>query len=209
MDGTRGERVLVERYDADSDGPFLRVESWLPGGAAGPPAHVHPDSEERVRVVSGHLALTVDGERTVLDAGDERAVPAGTPHRLENAGEDPVVCSREIRPPMGRETGFEAALAAYFGLANAGELDADGRAGLLAEAAFVARYGHVVRPADGLPRRVLLALLGPLARRRVPDRGYLDPPDVDLAGGGGWPDEREHGDERDRRAATRSTRHRF
>jgi mannose-6-phosphate isomerase-like protein (cupin superfamily) len=63
----------------------LFVTSTPPGG--GPDLHVHPCPEVFL-VQEARARFTIgDGERAV-EAGHVLVIPAGTPHRFENVGED-------------------------------------------------------------------------------------------------------------------------
>ena len=57
------------------------------GGADDPPIH-EPGSRETAVVLSGVIALTVDGTRHELHAGDSVTFDADLPHHFENDGEE-------------------------------------------------------------------------------------------------------------------------
>lgn len=57
------------------------------GGADDPPIH-EPGSRETAVVLSGVIALTVDGTRHELRAGDSVTFDADLPHHFENDGEE-------------------------------------------------------------------------------------------------------------------------
>jgi transcriptional regulator with XRE-family HTH domain len=57
------------------------------GGLDDPPMH-EPGSRETAVVLTGVLALTVDGTRHELHAGDSVTFDADLPHHFENDGED-------------------------------------------------------------------------------------------------------------------------
>ncbi len=59
------------------------------GGREDPPMH-EPGSRETAVVLAGTLALTVDGTRYELRAGDSVTFDADLPHHLENEGEEPT-----------------------------------------------------------------------------------------------------------------------
>jgi transcriptional regulator with XRE-family HTH domain len=59
------------------------------GGREDPPMH-EPGSRETAVVLSGTLALTVDGTRYELRAGDSVTFDADLPHHFENEGEGPT-----------------------------------------------------------------------------------------------------------------------
>jgi transcriptional regulator with XRE-family HTH domain len=59
------------------------------GGSADPPMH-EPGSRETAVVLTGTLALVVDGSRHELRAGDSVTFDADLPHHFENEGEEPT-----------------------------------------------------------------------------------------------------------------------
>jgi transcriptional regulator with XRE-family HTH domain len=59
------------------------------GGRADPPMH-EPGSRETAVVLTGTLALVVDGSRHELRAGDSVTFDADLPHHFENEGEEPT-----------------------------------------------------------------------------------------------------------------------
>ena len=59
------------------------------GGRKDPPMH-EPGSRETAVVLSGTLALIVDGTRHELRAGDSVTFDADLPHHFENDGEEPT-----------------------------------------------------------------------------------------------------------------------
>ncbi len=59
------------------------------GGRTDPPMH-EPGSRETAVVLSGTLALVVDGTRHELREGDSVTFDADLPHHFENDGEDPT-----------------------------------------------------------------------------------------------------------------------
>jgi len=59
------------------------------GGRADPPMH-EPGSRETAVVLTGALALTVDGTRYDLHGGDSVTFDADLPHHFENDGEGPT-----------------------------------------------------------------------------------------------------------------------
>ena len=59
------------------------------GGAADPPMH-EPGSRETAVVLSGSLALVLEGTRTELQEGDSVTFDADLPHHFENEGNEPT-----------------------------------------------------------------------------------------------------------------------
>lgn len=102
--------MAAERWDPQRDGPLseaalrakleargYRVTRYVyPPGTYFPP-HAH-DVDKIDAVLAGRFALTIAGERVVLEAGDLAAVPAGVVHDAEVLGEEPVVSLDAVRP---------------------------------------------------------------------------------------------------------------
>ena len=59
------------------------------GGSGDPPMH-EPGSRETAVVLTGTLALVVDGSRHELRSGDSVTFDADLPHHFENEGEEPT-----------------------------------------------------------------------------------------------------------------------
>lgn len=86
-------QIGIERYFTDVSRLGANVHLWHfePGSSEG--AHVHEDSEaldELYLVVAGELVMTVNGERTVLRAGDSVYAEAQTDHGIANESDAPA-----------------------------------------------------------------------------------------------------------------------
>jgi quercetin dioxygenase-like cupin family protein len=102
-----GLRTVFRETAATTDGALLQVD-WIgePRWTTGPD-HVHPHQEQRFEVLSGTLALRVDGVERSHGAGGVIVVPAGIPHRAWNAGHGEVHVLVDFRPALRTETAFE------------------------------------------------------------------------------------------------------
>ncbi len=94
--------------EAESEGRLARAVMSVSAGCA-ETLHAHPDSEERLEVLEGVLALEAAGRRTALRAGDCATGPAGVIHAWSNAGAGRLRFVVEMEPGHG----FEAAVAAF------------------------------------------------------------------------------------------------
>src|SRR5436305_15182063 len=72
---------------------------WAPGGSP-PPAHLHPDQDERFVVHGGRLRAVIDGAEHVLAPGDTLEVPRGAVHQMWNDGDEPARATWETRPAL-------------------------------------------------------------------------------------------------------------
>ena len=99
-----GERVTVqERTDA-----LLAMEAEWDPEESRPPSHLHPHQDERFEVLEGELTAEVGGKTRVLRVGETLEVPRRTPHRMWNAGGEPVRARWEVRPALRTEEMFAA-----------------------------------------------------------------------------------------------------
>jgi transcriptional regulator with XRE-family HTH domain len=73
-------------------------ERYAPGSDTGRILLVH-DGEEGGIVISGHLEVTVDGERKVLGPGDAYYFDSRRPHRFRCVGPDPCEVVSACTPP--------------------------------------------------------------------------------------------------------------
>jgi mannose-6-phosphate isomerase-like protein (cupin superfamily) len=163
--GPAGKRVSFRETAADTDGEYLRFDMWLEPAAysTGPISHVHPNQEESLEVLDGRLGVTHDGEERVLEAGERAVVPAGEPHKFENAGDSELHLLGEVRPALRTEEFMRVT----YGLA------ADGYAtesaipyNPLRTAALVDEYDDMLYLAALPPwvQRLGVRLVGPVAR---------------------------------------------
>lgn len=98
-------RWEVTQSTSDTSGELFESMNWLDPRMAGPPAHVHPNSEESFDVIEGSLEVNKEGEWTTLGSGESATVPPGVPHTLRNASDQPVKAITRIRP-AGRSEDF-------------------------------------------------------------------------------------------------------
>jgi mannose-6-phosphate isomerase-like protein (cupin superfamily) len=63
-------------------------EQYAPGASSGEEPIVHSEGEECGLVTRGTVELTVDGQVSVLNAGDGYYFPTTLPHKFRNIGQD-------------------------------------------------------------------------------------------------------------------------
>ena len=108
-----GETLVFRTTSAQTDGESVVVEAFVTPNGAVAAAHVHPSQEETFEVIAGEVEFRLDGKKIVARPGDRVVVPAGTPHRFRNAGEETAHFVCEVRPALG----FEQLIETMFGLA--------------------------------------------------------------------------------------------
>ena len=153
-----GQRLIFRKTAAETGGALLEVESVMPPGGDWPPAHYHPQQDERFEVLSG--AVTVrsgDGERT-YGAGETIEIPRGMPHTMRNTAAGVARLRWETRPALATETFFET----LYGLAGDGKTDKKGIPNLLQLAVIAQEYRREFVPTRP-PRPVQRVVFGLLA----------------------------------------------
>ena len=72
----------------------------------GPPVHVHPRAEESYEVIEGALEVFMNGNWSPVRAGEKATVPAGVPHSVRNASDEPARIVNIHRPAQRFESFF-------------------------------------------------------------------------------------------------------
>jgi transcriptional regulator with XRE-family HTH domain len=85
--GVRWERMTA---DADPDVDFIWVRYEVGGSSSPDDGFIRHAGREYGLVLSGRLEVTVGFESSVLGPGDSISFDSTTPHRLRNAGDEPV-----------------------------------------------------------------------------------------------------------------------
>ena len=81
---SHGGRIEVWPSGRPANGAHYRFEWFLAPAAAGLPPHFHPHQEERLQVVSGRLAVRMQGRTHLLGPGEHLVIPAGVSHLCGN-----------------------------------------------------------------------------------------------------------------------------
>ena len=80
----------ITRTTEDTSGELFEATNWIEPHMPAPPVHVHPTAEERYEVIEGALEVFTDGEWRPVKAGETARVPAGAPHSVRNASDEPA-----------------------------------------------------------------------------------------------------------------------
>ncbi len=143
---------------------LLRIDSVNPAAVEREPLHVHPYQESGAELISGSLVFEVDGVQRKLAPGESIAVPANTPHRFWNDGDEDAHWVGYFTPALATADFFET----LFALAATDKLDAKGMPRPLQLAVMVPEFESEIRPLSP-PWPLLRAaavVLRPLARAR-------------------------------------------
>ena len=157
-----GETLVFRSTSADTNGEAVIVETYIEPNGAVAAAHVHPSQEERFEVLAGELEFRVGKKKLTARPGDRVTVPAGTPHRFRNTGDETVHFVCEVRPALG----FEQLIETMFTLAGDGKVNRRGMPNPLRLAVIARHHFDDVRlpfPPAWL-QRLGLALGSPLGR---------------------------------------------
>ena len=153
-----GERLVWLQVARDTAGELLEADLFAQPGAFVAAEHVHPNQEERFEVLSGVMALRIDGEERTLHPGDVAVVPPGRPHTWWNAGSEEVHVRGEVKPALRTELFFQE----FFGLAKDGKTNARGLPNPLQLAVLMREYDEEIRLARP-PFVIQRVLFTPLA----------------------------------------------
>ena len=157
-----GERFVVHKSASETGGEYIQGEMHFASHAAGPPEHVHPKLEERCKVVSGTIRVSVGGRERKVTEGEEIVIAAGTPHRFWNDSDTDARFLAEIRPALRMETFIET----IFGLARDGKTNSSGAPSLLQAAVLMSEYSDEVYLAQPplVIQRIVFGILTPIGR---------------------------------------------
>jgi quercetin dioxygenase-like cupin family protein len=117
-----GERIVFRQTSADTNGEAVVIETFVEPDGFVAAAHVHPSQEERFQVLRGTVGFKIGGKEQIAGPGARVTVPAGTPHKFWNAGEETAQFVCEIRPALQ----FESLLETMFALAADGKTNRKG-----------------------------------------------------------------------------------
>lgn len=85
-----GGAMVVKLHDAATHGGFSVHDNILPPNSPGPRPHRHLHHDEIFYVVSGTLAVWIEGTSWIAPAGSFLVIPRGLAHRPSNPAAEPV-----------------------------------------------------------------------------------------------------------------------
>jgi mannose-6-phosphate isomerase-like protein (cupin superfamily) len=136
-----GERIVFHKTSAETNGEAVVIECFVEPDGAVAATHLHPSQDELFEIVGGSVGFKLDKTEIVAKPGDRILVPAGTPHRFWNAGEEQSRFVCEVRPALG----FEQLLETMFALANDGKVNRKGMPNPLRLAVIAREHFDTVR----------------------------------------------------------------
>jgi quercetin dioxygenase-like cupin family protein len=157
-----GERLVFRKTSRETGGQAVVIETFVQPNGFVAAAHVHPSQEERFEVLRGSVGFKIGRRKIVAGPGRRITVPAGTPHKFWNAGDDEAHFVCEVRPALQ----FESLIETMFGLAADGKTNRRGMPNPLRLAVIANAHFDTVRlpfpPA--ILQRVALAAGAPLGQ---------------------------------------------
>jgi quercetin dioxygenase-like cupin family protein len=158
LNSRTGQRTIFLRTAADTDGAYLRTETFHPPHQPPEPEHVHPFQKSRCEVLSGTLRFRIAGSERTVEPGQAVDIPPNVPHYFWNEGDEEAHAIQEFHPALKIEDFFDT----YFALARAGKLNEKGiPASLFRMAVLIQEYDSVMRVTK--PPRLMQLLLMALA----------------------------------------------
>jgi mannose-6-phosphate isomerase-like protein (cupin superfamily) len=157
-----GERLVFRKTSRETAGEAVVVEAFVKPNGFVAAAHMHPHQEERFEVLKGSVGFRRGREKLVAGPGERLTVPAGTPHKFWNAGDEEAHFVCEIRPALQ----FEQLIETMYGLAAEGKTNRKGMPNPLRLAVIARHHFEDVR----LPfppvwmQRIGLVMGAPLGR---------------------------------------------
>ena len=157
-----GERIVFRKTSRETGGQAVVIEAYVQPNGFVAAAHVHPSQEERFEILRGSVGFKIGRKKLVAGPGQRLTVPAGTPHKFWNVGDDEAHFVCEVRPALQ----FESLLETMFTLAEDGKTNKKGMPNPLRLAVIARAHFDTVR----LPQppawlhRASLALGAPMGR---------------------------------------------
>jgi uncharacterized RmlC-like cupin family protein len=102
-DRSRGTRLIVRAAAAETNGRTVVLEVVVEPNGRRPRLHVHPRQRQRVEVLAGTAGVQEGRRRSVVGPGARLTFPPGTPHRIWNAGDEPLQLVAELTPALRLE----------------------------------------------------------------------------------------------------------
>jgi len=98
-----GARIVFRTTAAETHGRATVVELVLEPNGYRPPLHAHPRQRQRVEVLAGSAGVQEGRHRAVVGAGTRLTFPPRAPHRIWNAGDEPLELLVETTPSLRLE----------------------------------------------------------------------------------------------------------
>ncbi|HYF27208.1 MAG TPA: cupin domain-containing protein [Baekduia sp.] len=156
------ERFTFVRTAADTGGALLEIDAVCAPGATPAAPHIHPLQDETFTLHAGRVRLELADEVRELVPGETLTVPMGVAHTWSAVGDEDAHMTVRFDPALSTEAFFEE----FFGLAQAGKVNAKGMPSLLRVMVLLDDHRGTLYLASApvAVQRVLARLLAPIGR---------------------------------------------
>lgn len=103
---TPGQRMSVKVFSEDTQGMCAVMELSAEPGEGVPP-HTHAAEDEIFHIISGMVAVMVNGETRIAQAGEYAFLPRGVVHAWEAIGDAPLRMTVTVTPGGMEQMFFE------------------------------------------------------------------------------------------------------
>lgn len=144
---TRGERVTL-KANINSKGQLV-------------PNHYHRFQDETFEIISGQLTVLLDGQTSILSAGEKLTLHKNTPHNHYNNGDVPVTYIHTVTPALD----FDFLIETLTGLAASGK-SKNGKYGLVQDLVilkYIESKSYLADIPIGI-QKILMRTVAPIAR---------------------------------------------
>jgi mannose-6-phosphate isomerase-like protein (cupin superfamily) len=117
-----GERLVFHKTSRETGGQAVVFECFVQPNGFVASTHLHPSQDERFEVLRGSVGFRIRKDELVAGPGDRITIPARTPHRFWNAGDQEAHFVCEVRPALQ----FEQLVETMFALAADGKTNRKG-----------------------------------------------------------------------------------
>jgi len=95
-----GARLVVRATAEETHGRATVIEALLEPNGYRPRLHAHPRQRQRIEVLVGSAGVQEGRRHTVVGPGARLTFAPGTPHRIWNAGDEPLELVVETAPSL-------------------------------------------------------------------------------------------------------------
>jgi quercetin dioxygenase-like cupin family protein len=155
-----GEKFTWIETVESSAGKKLSFNFELAPSGKLPVRHLHPEQVETFEIKSGELKLELNGNTSVLKAGDKIVIPKGIPHQWwNNSATNPTELLVTFEPALNTETFFEQ----FFGLCNDNKTD-NGNPKFMQMMAMINKYQLYIAGPPVAIQKIMGVVLGSIAK---------------------------------------------
>jgi len=155
-----GERIIFNNSADEAPGKSLQFELVVRPHGFVAAEHIHPHQEERFRVLSGSLKISIRGNVRSAAAGEEVIIPLNTPHVWWNGGDEETRAEIQFTPALKTRRFFET----FFGLGRDGKTDKKGLPNIFYIAVLAPEFDIYLAKPPIPVQKALFAVLAPIGK---------------------------------------------